>query len=423
MNVHELEEKLLEKRAAVEAWIKKHAETVCFPIYSSVDLRDAGFKISAIDANIFPAGFNNLCDSFLDKGAKLLRDFVTASFGHIERIVIYPESHTRNKYYLQNLFSLRSMVERAGFRVIIATLDPKFPDEITELETSEGQRVPIHKLVRQGDLLVSDDFVPDLVLINNDFSDGRPDDLIGVEQPVTPPVEMGWYVRSKWEHFQIYGVLVKEFADLLSADPWLLSPLTEFEDRVDFKAGKGIDRVADKVDYVLEQIAAKYEEYGIDRKPLVFVKDNTGTYGMGMIIVGSGKEILKLNRNNRKKMSHGKSGSGIRAVIIQECIPTSDYFSGNVGEPVIHMIGDQVQGGFFRYNKDKTETDNLNAPGTEFAKLCLTDADEFDEILACYRGHCSFDLYYTIARISCLAMGQEMKNRELCPPAISQELR
>ena len=111
MNVHELEEKLFEKRAAVEAWIKKHAEMVCFPIYSSVDLRDAGFKISAIDANIFPAGFNNLCDSFLDKGAKLLRDFVTASFGHIERIVIYPESHTRNKYYLQNLFSLRFLKE------------------------------------------------------------------------------------------------------------------------------------------------------------------------------------------------------------------------------------------------------------------------------------------------------------------------
>ncbi|MEC8106203.1 MAG: glutamate--cysteine ligase, partial [Candidatus Thermoplasmatota archaeon] len=29
------------------------------PIYGSVDIRDAGWKIAVVDANQFPAGFNN----------------------------------------------------------------------------------------------------------------------------------------------------------------------------------------------------------------------------------------------------------------------------------------------------------------------------------------------------------------------------
>ncbi|MBI4830245.1 MAG: glutamate--cysteine ligase [Candidatus Lindowbacteria bacterium] len=227
-------------------------------------------------------------------------------------------------------------------------------------------------------------------------------------------------MRSKWEHFQIYDSLIKEFAEILSADAWLMSPLTEFEEDVSFRDGKGIDRIAGKVDHLLGRIAAKYKEYGIDRKPLVFVKDNAGTYGMGIVVVGSGKEILNLNRSQRNKMARGKGASGIRAVIIQECIPTTDYFNGYAGEPVIYMIGDRVLGGFFRYSESRSETESLNAPGTRFAKLCLAGEEDFDDVLACYQGHCSFALYYTIARISCLAMGQEMKNRELCPRAVGR---
>ncbi|MBI5115998.1 glutamate--cysteine ligase [Candidatus Poribacteria bacterium] len=419
MDVKSLEKRLAERHSAVEDWIRRHAGKVCFPIYSSVDVRDAGFKISAIDANIFPAGFNNLCDAFLEKGARLLREFVTANYGDLERIAIYPESHTRNKYYLQNLHALKSMVERAGYKALVGTLDPKFRNGVTELETFEGQKIQIHRLMRNGEALFSNDFTPELILINNDFADGRPDELATAGTPVTPPPAMGWYVRSKWEHFQIYDSLVKEFAEILSVDPWLLAPLTEFEDDVRFKDGKGIDRVATKIDYLIGRIAAKYNEYGINRKPLVFVKDNAGTYGMGIVVVGSGDEVLNLNRSQRNKMARGKSSSGIRAVIIQECIPTSDYFNEFAGEPVIYMVGDQVLGGFFRYSESKSETESLNAPGTQFAKLCLAGEEDFDDVLACYQGHCSFALYYTIARISCLAMGQEMKNRELCPPAVS----
>jgi glutamate--cysteine ligase len=419
VDVENIEKKLRERNSAVEEWIELHAKEVCFPIYSSFDLRDSGFKVSAIDANIFPAGFNNLCELFVDRGAELLHGFVSDSYGSIERIVIYPESHTRNKYYLQNLLALKTMIEKAGFKAIIASADPKFSQPVTELETVEGQAVQIYRLSREGDLLRSNDFIPDLILINNDFSDGRPAELINPAQPQTPPPEMGWYIRKKWEHFQIYESLIKEFAEILDIDPWLLCPLTELAGNINFKDGTGIDRVAEKADHLLSLIAAKYREYGIDRQPLLFIKDNSGTYGMGIIVVGSGEELLGLNRSQRNKMSRGKGSSGIQAVMIQECVPTAEYYNGKAGEPVVYMIGDQVLGGFFRYSESKSETESLNSPGTRFASLCLTDVEEFDNVLTCHRGHCSFDLYYTIARISCLAMGREMKNRELCPSEAS----
>jgi glutamate--cysteine ligase len=420
VDVAGVEKRLIERYPDVEAWIKGHTEKVCFPIHSSVDLRDSGFKISSIDANIYPAGFNNLCESFIDRGGTLLRDFIAGSFGGIERIVIYPESHTRNKYYLQNLLSLKSIVERGGYEVLIATLDPKFPDTPTELEAIDGQPVKIHKLVKEGDLLRADGFKPDLILINNDFSDGRPEELIGVAQAVTPPVEMGWYSRSKYEHFRLYNSLVEEFAEILEVDPWLLSPITDLVEEIQFKNGDGVEQAAERVDQLIEQIAAKYTEHGIDQQPLVFVKDNAGTYGMGIVVVESGDELRGLNRSQRNKMSRGKGSSGISSVILQECIPTADNFNGHVGEPVVYMLGDQVLGGFFRYSETKSATDSLNSPGTQFAKLCMTEAEEFDEMLVCHRGHCSFELYYTIARIACLATGYEIRNRELCPPAISQ---
>ena len=198
--------------------------------------------------------------------------------------------------------------------------------------------------------------------------------------------------------------------------------MTDFESDVDFKNGKGMDRVAAKIDSVLERIASKYEEYEIDRKPLVFVKDNAGTYGMGIIVVDSGEAVLRLNRSQRNKMSHGKGSAAIRAALIQECIPTAEYFKGRPGEPVVYLVGDKVLGGFFRYSDRKSETESLNSVGTQFAALCLTDVNEFDTILACYHGHCSFELYYAVARVSCLAMGREMKNRELCPSTVAQDL-
>ena len=59
-DLHNLSGKLEEKREEISRWMQKKREEVPIPIYGSVDIRDAGWKITVVDANHFPAGFNNI---------------------------------------------------------------------------------------------------------------------------------------------------------------------------------------------------------------------------------------------------------------------------------------------------------------------------------------------------------------------------
>ena len=42
-------------------WFDSLSTSLDLPVYTSVDIRDSGYKASSIDTNLFPAGFNNLC--------------------------------------------------------------------------------------------------------------------------------------------------------------------------------------------------------------------------------------------------------------------------------------------------------------------------------------------------------------------------
>ena len=59
---------------------------------------------------------------------------------------------------------------------------------------------------------------------------------------------------------------------------------------------------------LLREIGAKYEEYGIDQQPVVFIKADSGTYGMGVMTVRDADEVLALNRKQRTRMSRSKEG-------------------------------------------------------------------------------------------------------------------
>ena len=54
------EAKILCNHAKIEAWFRSQWNEHRPPFYGSVDIRNAGYKISSIDMNLFPGGFNNL---------------------------------------------------------------------------------------------------------------------------------------------------------------------------------------------------------------------------------------------------------------------------------------------------------------------------------------------------------------------------
>ena len=65
-------EQIKSKRSSIHQWLLKYEGSKELPLYSSVDIRDAGFKVGVVDTNIFPAGFNNLCPHGLEDAVGLV---------------------------------------------------------------------------------------------------------------------------------------------------------------------------------------------------------------------------------------------------------------------------------------------------------------------------------------------------------------
>ena len=102
----------------ISDWFVKKESEVSLPFYTSVDLRVSENKITAVDTNIFPGGFNNLCATFIDQAAKLTRDFKSESHSSkIKKVLIVPEFHTRNNFYWDNILSLVSLLSRSPDKV------------------------------------------------------------------------------------------------------------------------------------------------------------------------------------------------------------------------------------------------------------------------------------------------------------------
>ena len=63
--INELEQRMLESMPAIERWFRLEWMEHTPPFYTSVDLRNAGFKLAPVDTNLFPGGFNNLTTEML----------------------------------------------------------------------------------------------------------------------------------------------------------------------------------------------------------------------------------------------------------------------------------------------------------------------------------------------------------------------
>ena len=96
-----LEQAVLDNQAAIEAWFRSAWREMSAPFYASVDLRNAGYKIAPVDTNLFPAGFNNLNPAFEALCIHAVQMAVESLAEPIDKILIVPENHTRNLFYLE----------------------------------------------------------------------------------------------------------------------------------------------------------------------------------------------------------------------------------------------------------------------------------------------------------------------------------
>lgn len=410
----DLVNRIIAKQDILEAWYSLQNRKAPAPPYTSIDLRDSGFKVSPVDSNIFPAGFNNICVDDWSLAASTFDRILTRTNGERrpQRILVVPENHTNNLFYFENLWALREILTIAKFEVILGhmnpELQPNLPKGCTQVKTATGRTIVLEKIIREGDLLQTERVrfdKHDLVLLNNDLSSGVPTELQGLAQTLAPSPSLGWHRRAKSEHLRHYTALATEFAEILEIDPWLITTRFAAVDGLDFDSGLGMEKLAASVDSVIAQIAHDYKERGIDKKPMVFVKHNSGTYGRSILTAHSGQELLSLNRREKNKMNVSKGGVHVSSVVVMEGIPTDLKEDDQTAEPVIYLAGSDPIGGFLRLNPNKDAEGNLNSPGAHFKPLCFANLFRSPNRENVILEH----LYGALGRLSTLANGREMQ--------------
>jgi glutamate--cysteine ligase len=292
---------------------------------------------------------------------KVADDFFLKNFPNAKKILIIPESHTRNLRYLNNVLQLQEILG-AKREVLTASLLPEITQK-TEIDLENGSSFSLYPIS------IINEFKPDVIVLNNDLTDGIPEVLQNLNLPIIPSTQMGWHKRNKSQHFTIYNELAKELAALIDIDPWLISTLHDTCTDLDFKEEKGLNRLALQVDELLKNLKNKYQKYGIEDEPYCYVKADNGTYGMAVWPVFSGQEILEINKKERNKMNTIKGSVQNTHVLIQEGVKTIDKIYGKIAEPMIYMINGQVVGNLFRVNESRDEKISLNAMGASFFDL------------------------------------------------------
>jgi glutamate--cysteine ligase len=365
------------------------------PIYSSVDIRESRDKYAPVDHNIYPAGFNNLCSVDLKSAAPVFKAAIDKIDQKIKTIAIFPESHTKNLMYLEHLVTLEKVIQDAGFKTIYLSFDSNLFSENQEcLNLISHLEKPIQ--IIKADC--NKELPADLVICNNDQSNALPIAWKDIKVPVMPTPLIGWFKREKNIHFSYYQKVANEFCAHFEINPDLIQAKFKAVDDVDFENKEGLEKLGKAVDEVIGQLPLGAK---------VFVKASKGTYGMGISVVSSGEDIIKMNRKTRNKMDIGKNSIKFTSLLVQEGVETSLKYDDMPAEITVYLIDGQSIGGFMRINGEKDSLGNLNSRGMVFKKLCMCDVANGAEEAADHKTKEA--MYSLIARLSTIAASYEIK--------------
>jgi glutamate--cysteine ligase len=398
-----LHQNFCQKSKEICDWYSELTAQVSLPIYSSYDIRDSGFKVANVDANVYPAGFNNICSQDFDSAIDLMDRFLTTRYGSgIKKIALVTEEHTANLYYWDNVAAIKQLLEQTGRQVLVA-----FPQRIDSFTIKSASGKDVHVVGGFEDSPEWKEFKPDLIISNNDFSEPHEEWGNQILAPLAPPRQLGWYQRKKSNYFRHYNKLAMEFAALVKMDSFQFTVETELFEGFDPDDKESLENLANRTDAMISRIQAAYDERKIQSKPVIFIKNNAGTYGLGVVRVESGADVKNWNVKARKKMKSAKGGRDISEVIIQEGIPSRVLSDGATAEPAIYMIGCELAGGFLRTHSEKSSTESLNSPGAVYKRLCVSD------LVVSLEQNPLENVYGWSARLGLVAIGLEAKEMKI----------
>src|SRR5262245_48225075 len=185
--INELEQRILESMPAIERWFRLEWMEHTPPFYTSVDVRNAGFKLAPVDTNLFPGGFNNLTPDMLPLAVQAAMAAIEKICPEAKNLLLIPEKDERGSFYLTNLQRLVQIFHQAGLNVRLGTLDGDTPGP-TPVALPDGSTLVLEPLQRGKRRLGLKDFDPCTILLNSDLAAGIPHVLEGLhEQYLLPP--------------------------------------------------------------------------------------------------------------------------------------------------------------------------------------------------------------------------------------------
>ncbi|MEJ8851711.1 glutamate--cysteine ligase [Variovorax rhizosphaerae] len=406
--INELEQRVLDSMPAIERWFRLEWMEHTPPFYTSVDVRNAGFKLAPVDTNMFPRGWNNLTREMLPLAVQAAQAAIEKICPEARNLLVIPENHSRNTFYLANVAQLVHIFQMAGLNVRVGSIDPqiKTPKKIA---LPNGETVCLEPVVRTKRRLGLKNFDPCTILLNNDLSAGIPGILEDLhEQYLLPPLHAAWPSRRMSNHFHSYEELSKRFGKLLGIDPWLINPMYARAQGVNFGSKTGMDVLASHVDTVLTKVRRKYKEYGINEKPFVIVKPDNGAAGVGVLTVRDVKDLDNLDPKTRSMMS---PTAEFEPLIVQEGVLTNERVHDGVAEPVVYMMDRYVVGGFYRVHAGRSPDESLVSPGASFVPLAFSESAHLPQPGAKPGASAPnrFYMYGVVARLAMVAASYELE--------------
>ena len=403
--INELEQRVLDSMPAIERWFRLEWMEHTPPFYSSVDIRNAGFKLAPVDTNLYPSGWQYLTSAMMPLAVQAAMAAIEKICPEARNLLIVPENPTKDTFYLASVAQLQRIFHMAGLNVRVGSINPEIK-KITTIELPTGEKIKLEPVVRSKRRLGVKDFDPCTILLNNDLRAGVPGILEDLhEQYLLPPLHAGWFTRRKSRHFQSYEEVSKRLGKLLGVDPWLINPMFNKCGEVDFAKDKGMECLSTNVDALLTKIRRKYKEYGINEKPFVVIKADNSSAGFAISTVRDVKDLARLRANGDAKTT----------TPLEVTVPEGELINAGmndaVAEPVVYMMDRYVVGGFYRVHAGRGSDENLNAPGSSYVPLAFAESTHMPQpgVRPGASAPNRFYMYGVIGRLAMLAASYELE--------------
>lgn len=344
------------------------------PLTGSLDVRDSACSRSVIvDCNRFPAGFQYISEKDVARGSSLVGRALRRHCVDPRKVHVFTEAHTRLVHYQDNVDRIKKLIQRA---------------------------LPEASVTASSSSMATADYT----VLNADLSDpNQVEDAeanIDVEQTC-----MGWHRRSKGVNVALMSPWLRILARFLGC------PVSTLEAAWGVSASPCHLEDTQHARALASQIAS-FNSMAAGNSG-VFVKNASGTYGLGVTWIPAGSfdtTLSHLTRRNLDKMTYARHGQRADRFVIQEAVPTCLFSrDGSALEVVVMCIDGEFCSYFIRKGPSRTEKEavgNLNAPGSTFIKRDEFESSEnFAEAAEIVRRR--LPLYKILARIGMVTMAQE----------------